>query len=60
MKYLYAQTDLFNRSWLAHLPGFYAGESYAFTLLYGKFRLHADKMKQLMTDIEQRHEKGPE
>jgi len=40
--------------------GFYAGESYAFTLLYGKFRLHADKMKQLMTDIEQRHEKGPE
>ncbi|XP_057364562.1 conserved oligomeric Golgi complex subunit 3-like [Daphnia carinata] len=36
------------------------GESYAFTLLYGKFRLHADKMKQLMTDIEQRHEKGPE
>lgn len=38
----------------------FLGESYAFTLLYGKFRLHADKMKQLMTDIEERREKGPE
>nr|CAG4649154.1 EOG090X02EM [Scapholeberis mucronata] len=36
------------------------GESAAFTLLYGKFRLHADKMKKLMSDIEQRREKGPE
>lgn len=37
-----------------------ASESHAFTLLYGKFRLHADKMKHLMTDIELRREKGPE
>nr|CAG4649996.1 EOG090X02EM [Sida crystallina] len=37
-----------------------AAESYAFTLLYGKFRLHADKMKQLMTDIERRREIGPD
>ena len=31
-----------------------------FTLLYGKFRLHSEKMKQLMMDIESRREKGPE
>lgn len=31
-----------------------------FTLLYGKFRLHSEKMKQLMVDIETRREKGPE
>lgn len=37
-----------------------SAESYAFTLLYGKFRLHADKMKKLMSDIEQRREVGPE
>nr|CAG4641520.1 EOG090X02EM [Eurycercus lamellatus] len=37
-----------------------SAESYAFTLLYGKFRLHADKMKNLMTNIEFRRDKGPE
>nr|CAG4634655.1 EOG090X02EM [Alona affinis] len=35
-------------------------DSYAFTLLYGKFRLHADKMKNLMSDIEARRDKAPE
>jgi len=35
-------------------------ESQAYTLLYGKFRLHADKMKHLMSDIEIRRDKGPE
>nr|CAG4644622.1 EOG090X02EM [Leptodora kindtii] len=29
-------------------------DSSAYTLLYGKFRLHADKMKLLMTDLEKR------
>nr|CAG4643064.1 EOG090X02EM [Ilyocryptus agilis] len=33
-------------------------ESYA--LLYGKFRLHSEKMKRLMTDIERRRDNGPE
>lgn len=41
------------------LHGF-IGDSYAYALLYGKFRMHAEKMKNLMSDIERRCDKGPE
>nr|CAG4647727.1 EOG090X02EM [Moina brachiata] len=37
-----------------------SGDSYAYALLYGKFRMHAEKMKNLMSDIERRCDKGPE
>ena len=40
--------------------GLVAGDGYAYALLYGKFRLHSEKMKQLMTDVENRLENGPE
>nr|CAG4642358.1 EOG090X02EM [Evadne anonyx] len=35
-------------------------DGYAYALLYGKFRLHSEKMKQLMTDVESRLDNGPE
>lgn len=42
------------------LPVDFIGDSYAYALLYGKFRMHAEKMKNLMTDIERRCDNGPE